>query len=109
MKFYYVEFDGEHLPIIPVLLKGRNEWVGFNTFIDTGATYSLFPLDVAEVLGVDINTSKSCSVTLGDGKQIEVYLHETKVSIANKEFCARIGFTPELGINFREFCKKQFV
>jgi hypothetical protein len=52
MKFDYVFVEGKFLPIVPIQIKMKGEWLEINAFVDTGASYCLFPADVAEVLGV---------------------------------------------------------
>jgi len=52
MRFPYVFLKGKYLPIVPLELKGK-EWVEVRAFADTGASYSVFHSDVAEILGID--------------------------------------------------------
>ena len=59
MRFSYQFFDEEYLPIIPISLKGKEEWIEFDAYIDTGASSCLFPADVAEILGLDLEKEKS--------------------------------------------------
>ena len=68
--------------------------------MDSGASYSVFHCDVAEILGIELESGKKSYVTVGDGSQIIVYIHEIKVRIGNKEFEATIGFSKRLGIGF---------
>lgn len=90
MRFNYQYFEGKFLPIITLKLKGKEEWVEFKAFIDTGASYCLFHADVAEVLGIKLEEGQKEEMTLGDGDILEVYVHNFTISIAGKEFCAKI-------------------
>jgi len=100
MKFDYHYFEGKFLPVVPIKLKGKKEWVEFIAFVDTGASYCLFKADVAELLGLKLEDGEKTEMVLGDGKIIVVYLHKINVNVADKEFPAYVGFSKELGINF---------
>lgn len=54
MKFDYRFFEGQFLPIVPIKLKGKEDWMATKAYVDTGASYSLFHTDVAEILGLNI-------------------------------------------------------
>ncbi len=100
MKFNYQFFEGEHLPIIPISIKRKEEWIDFDAYIDTGASTCLFPADVAEILNIPLEKGEVKKVILGDGNTITVYIHSLLISLAGKEFVAPIGFSKGLGINF---------
>jgi TPP-dependent trihydroxycyclohexane-1,2-dione (THcHDO) dehydratase len=99
MKFPYLEFEGKYLPIVPIKIKGR-EWVEFQAFVDTGAGYSIFMYDIADVLGIDAEKGKKEFVKIGDGSFIEVFTFKLRVMFAGKEFNAKIGFSRGLGVGF---------
>jgi len=100
MKFKYTEFQGKLLPIVLIRLKGKKEWVKFRAFVDSGAGYSIFQAEMAEILGLKLEDGKENYVTVGDGSQIKVYIHRVKVDLAGQEFEATIGFSRHLGIGF---------
>lgn len=99
MKFPYIPFEGKFLPIVPIKLKGK-EWVEFNVFVDTGASYSMFHPDRADILGINFRRGRKEYIKIGDGSFIAVYLHEILVSLAGEEFKAEIGFSENLGVGF---------
>ncbi len=99
MKFMYQLWEGEDLPIVPLTLKGKEEWIDFDAYIDTGASFCLFPADVAEILGVRLEEGEIRKMLLGDGNALTAYLHNLPVSLAGKEFLAPIGFSKGLGTN----------
>lgn len=101
MKFPYLEFDDKFLPIVPIKLMGKNsEWVEFKAFVDSGAGYSIFAFDIADVLGINAETGNKEFVKIGDGSFIEVFTFKLRVIIADKEFDAKIGFSRGLGVGF---------
>ena len=100
MKYHYQFFEREYLPIIPLAIKGKKEWVDFNVYIDTGTSFCLFPANVAEILDIPLEKGDVKKVVLGDGNTLTVYIHHLPISLAGKEFMAPIGFSKGLGINF---------
>ena len=100
MRFPYLQFDDKYLPIIPVKLKGVEGWVEFKAFVDSGAGYSIFMFDIAEVLGIHLERGEKEFVKIGDGSFIEVFTFKLRVMIDEKEFDAKIGFSRGLGVGF---------
>ncbi|UCG69158.1 MAG: hypothetical protein JSV09_15460 [Thermoplasmata archaeon] len=99
MNFPYIFLEGRYLPIVPLELKG-NEWIELRAFVDSGASYSIFHADIAEILGLDFTKGEKNYMTVGDGVQIPVYTHDVKVHFSQQEFTAKIGFSNKLGIGF---------
>lgn len=102
MKFPYIKFRGRFLPIVSIWLKSDKfkEWVEFKAFVDSGAGYSVFQAEMAEILGLGLEDGKKEYVTVGDGSQIIVYLHKLPVKFAGHQFDATVGFSRHLGIGF---------
>ena len=99
MNFPYKKLAGRLLPIVPIELKGK-EWISYDSYVDSGAGYSIFHSDVADDLEIKLEDGEKIYITVGDGSQIIVYLHKILVRIADKEFVAKIGFSERLGIGF---------
>lgn len=104
MKFPYVELRGRFLPIVPVEFND----VEFYAFVDSGASFSIFHTDIAEILDIKMEYGEKVFVTVGDGSLIPVHIHELKVRFAGKEFAARIGLSRKLGIGFDIIGRKDF-
>jgi len=100
MKYEYQFAEGRFLPIITIKLQGKNGWINSTAYLDTGASYSLFHTDIAEILGIPIEKGELSEMTVGDGNTLKVYLHKIKVQIADEEFFATIGFSKGIGIGF---------
>ena len=99
MNFPYIFLEGRALPIVPLELKG-NEWIELHAFVDSGASYSIFHSDIAEILGINYLEGEKTYMTVGDGEKIPVYSHELNVRFNEKDFIAKIGFSNKLGIGF---------
>lgn len=99
MIFDYLFFEGRFLPIVPLRIKGKEDWIEFKAFVDTGASYCLFHADEAEVLGVELEKGEKDEMIVGDGNALVVYIHTLTFAIAGKEFQAKIGFSKGIGVN----------
>jgi len=109
MKFPYTQKLGKFLPIISLRIKDINrKWVVFDAFVDSGASYSIFKEEIAEILGLEMEDGEKIHVTVGDGSSITVYLHKAEVKISEEEFKANIGFSKQLGIGFNILGRKDF-
>jgi hypothetical protein len=99
MIFPYIFLEGRALPIVPLELKGK-EWIELHAFVDSGASYSIFHADIAEILGIEYTKGEKNYMTVGDGEKIPVFSHDINVRFNEMEFTAKIGFSNELGIGF---------
>ena len=106
MKFKYKFFEGKFLPIIIFKLKGKTELVEARAYIDTGASYSLFHADMAEILGLKLEEGIKHEFIVGDGDILKVYLHKVKMSLAGKKFIVTVGFSKEIGVGFNILGRK---
>ncbi|MCH8070071.1 MAG: hypothetical protein IID16_12520 [Candidatus Marinimicrobia bacterium] len=102
VKRPYLKFRGRFLPIVSIWLKCNDdkEWVEFKAFVDSGAAYSVFQAEMAEILGLSLEDGKMEYMTVGDGSQINVYIHKVRCKLADQpdepaseEFEATIGFS----------------
>lgn len=86
-------------PIIPLEIRANSgEWIEFHAYIDSGAGFSVFHSDHAEVLGVKLEKGRKIFFTVGDGARIPAYIHKIPVKFADKEFIAEIAFSKNLGV-----------
>jgi len=100
MKYPYIQHAGKFLPIVPIELEGKEEWLEFNAYVDSGAGYTIFHAWATEALGIKLEKGKVDYVIVGDGSQIKVFIHRIKVRLAETEFEIMIGFSERLGIGF---------
>lgn len=109
MRFpYFRVAPGYFAPIVPLKIYGRSGWVSFEAYIDSGASFSIFGADRAEILGIDYTKGKRFFLTVGDGDRLEVYLYRLRVELANKIFPAQIGFSEQLGVGFNLLGRRSF-
>lgn len=99
-KFPYSSYKGLKVPLVPIRLQGENGWHWVWAYVDSGATYSIFHSDVAARLELDFRSGKKMPAMVGDGKIIDVFLHELQVGLNENVFKATIGFSADLKIGF---------
>jgi len=68
--------------------------------VDSGAAVSIFSVNEALGLGLDVPAGREIRVTVGDGGSIPVYIHRLPVQVGMVRFEATIGFSPRLGVGF---------
>lgn len=107
MKYPYIPFKNRCLPIIPLELKG-SDWVEFNAYVDSDASYSVFHSDIAEILEHRYEQGEKTYITVGNGSLITVFKHQLPVRINEQEFIASIGFSKNLGIGFNILGRESF-
>src|SRR3990170_2222472 len=96
MRFSYKSFgegqSAQSRPVIPITLRYGRRSLTCEALIDSGADYSIFGLEFAEELGIDVKTGEKASCAGIDGITHEVYLHGLPVSVDNDTFFMTIGF-----------------
>lgn len=109
MRFPYYHVNVEEFePIVTLKVLGKEGWVELEAYIDSGASFSIFHKDRADVLGINYETGQEIFVTVGDGGLLKVYLHKLKVELANEKFTASMGFSNQLGVGFNLLGRKSF-
>lgn len=109
MRFPYFQLSpNDFAPIITLKISGKESWMDVEAYIDSGASFSIFSIERAEILGINYKKGKPIHLTVGDGGLIEVYIHKLKVELANKRFIAEIGFSKQLGVRFNLLGRKSF-
>lgn len=105
MIFPYLENE----PVIPIEIQGKSGvWQQFFGYLDSGAGYSVFHKDVAEILKINIYKGRKIDLTVGDGSEIPAYVHKLPVRFTGKEFIAELSFSPSLGIGSNILGMKSF-
>lgn len=110
MRFPYFQLGPKDFaPIIPLQLFGKNGWLALEAYIDSGATYSIFNADRADILGIDYQKKgKKIYLTVGDGGLIEIYLCPIRVKVENDQWNMPIGFSKQLGVGFNLMGRRGF-
>jgi len=123
--FPYVLYRGKFYPIIPVVIEGREKTI-VHALVDSGATISLFHINIAEDIGIDLKDAEQVYLA-GIGGYVKAYIKKrvkisveelgsTMIPIAFTEYIAsdvailgRQGFFESFEITFREWERKLIV
>jgi hypothetical protein len=108
MRFPYIQERSKFLPIISLQIKSKIkiDWITFDAFVDSGASYSIFKAEIGDILGLEMEKGNKILITVGDGSLIVVYLHRLIIQIGDEKFEAEIGFSKQLGIGFNIIGRK---
>lgn len=94
------------LPIIPLTLASSNAEIRTEAYVDSGAHYSIFQMELAYLLGLNQAHAKKKNFVVGDGNHISSYIYRLKVGIADSDFIAEIAFSEKLRIGFNLLGRK---
>ena len=97
---YLKDAQGRYAPIVYLQVWTGNRWLYLQAYVDSGASWSVFHVDVAQLLGIKLNRVKRRYMALGNGSVIPIYLAHIKVRFAGAEFMAPAGFSDALRMGF---------
>ena len=97
---YMKDAQGRYAPIVYLQVWTGNRWVYLQAYVDSGASWSVFHVDVAQLLGIKLNRAKRRYIALGNGSVIPIYLQHIRVRFAGAEFVAPAGFSDSLRVGF---------
>jgi hypothetical protein len=93
MKFsyrpFFVElFDGASLsevyrPIVPILVHGPIASLLLRPLLDCGADLTLFPLDVAKAIGIELDTARVGTVGGIEGGSLDTYPGDVELELTD--------------------------
>ncbi len=98
--FPYQRWGARFAPIVPVSLFGRAHSVQTEAYVDSGALFSIFRLELLTALGLNKEEGRRHFVMVGDGGLIVGYLFRLPVQIGDVRLRARIAFSEKLNVGF---------
>ena len=97
---YLKDPHGRYAPIVYLQVWTGNRWLYLQAYVDSGASWSVFHVDVAQLLGIKLKTAKRRYVSLSNGNVLPVYLAQIRVRFAGSEFTVPAGFSDALHMGF---------
>ena len=97
---YMKDAHGHYAPIVYLQAWTGNRWLYLQAYVDSGASWSVFHVDVAQLLGIKLSQAKRRYIALGNGSVLPVYLQHIKVRFAGSEFSVPAGFSDALRTGF---------
>lgn len=104
---YYRDQGGSYFPIIPFQLSLKDKVVDTAALIDSGAAISIMRVDVAEQLGIAVESGKEIFLG-GVGGRIKGYLHNLDVEVAGRKFAMPVVFSREYLVSFNLLGRSSF-
>jgi len=109
MRIPYLEIEkGTFAPVVRLEMLSPERWIETEAYVDSGASYSIFKPEVADMLKINFLKGHKNFLTVGDGGLIPVYLHNLRVRFAGYEFNSSVGFSDKLGVDFNLLGRASF-
>ena len=92
--------------MIPVLLKWSGMSLQSEAYLDSGAFYSIFKVDIAAELGMDLSRAKERMFVVADGSFIPAKIVKIPIEIGARRKIAEVAFSDRLNIGFNLLGRK---
>lgn len=99
IRFPYLRIGNDSYPVIPIRLHGPDGGILTRALVDSGARISLFQADLAQAIGVNVESGEPIYLE-GIGGRILGYTHTLTCGTDGHTFTGRIAFSGELLISF---------
>jgi predicted aspartyl protease len=97
---YLKDAAGRYAPIVYLQVWTGNRWLYLQAYVDSGASWTIFHADVAQLLGIKLSQGRRRYMALGNGSVIPITLHRIRVRFAGVQFTAPVGFSDSLRVGF---------
>ncbi|MBI2885039.1 MAG: hypothetical protein HYY15_02575 [Candidatus Omnitrophica bacterium] len=97
---YLKDASGHYAPIVYLQVWTGNRWLYLQAYVDSGASWTIFHADVAELLGLKLSAKNRRYMSLGNGNVIPVLVHRIRVKFAGAELSVPVGFSETLRVGF---------
>ncbi len=97
---YLKDSNGHFAPIVYLQVWTGNRWLYLQAYVDSGASWTIFHTDVAQLLGIKLSKAHRRYMSLGNGSVLPIYLRRIRVRFAGGEFLVPAGFSDALRVGF---------
>ncbi|MBI4340905.1 MAG: hypothetical protein HY598_01325 [Candidatus Omnitrophica bacterium] len=97
---YMKDAQGHYAPIVYLQVWTGNRWLYLQAYVDSGAAWSIFHSDVAQLLGMKLHTTRRHYMSLGNGSVLPIYHARIRVRFAGEELLVPAGFSDALRVGF---------
>lgn len=105
---YKKSFFGDLNPIISVQLFYGRTSMDYEVFIDSGAEISVFNLETARALGIDLKMSQRRKIRGVTGHSQYCFIHEIHIQVGDVKFPLKVGFMEGLDESYGIVGQKGF-
>ncbi|OGX27188.1 MAG: hypothetical protein A3J51_00865 [Omnitrophica WOR_2 bacterium RIFCSPHIGHO2_02_FULL_45_21] len=99
LEFSYLRKGEQCFPIIDVKAQYKKKALTIKALVDSGASYSVFRLEIADYLGIKLEKGKAFYLE-GIAGRILGYLHIISLIIGNKTYKCKVVFSREFTVSF---------
>src|SRR6266516_7704998 len=93
MRFAYKRYSDAHArPVIPVRVAASDQWIDYEVLVDSGADISIFDAELAERLGINLESGEHATIFGATGSAQDVYIHPVELTVGPRTFGARVAF-----------------
>ena len=87
-------FSGKplYLPLLTIVVRHQEKKRKLLALVDSGADACLFPRDVAEILGIDVEAGRRANLTGIGGNRIPFFFHEIEILFDRYQVRTQAGF-----------------
>ncbi len=105
--FPYKLVNKRYIPVIPLILHGSTKSkIRTEAFVDSGATYSIFSMDIAKTLMLNLENARKQYFVVGDGSSIPAKVIKIPIRIGEEKFLSDLAFSEKLNIGFNLLGRK---
>ncbi|MBU4298961.1 retropepsin-like domain-containing protein [Patescibacteria group bacterium] len=98
MKFYYKKYGpGILRPVIRIEIIYKNLSVPYEVLIDSGADFCIFDAQIADILGINVESGEKNEVAGITGVNAPIYFHDVTIKVGGWPFKIRAAFLREIG------------
>jgi hypothetical protein len=93
-------------PLVPLTLISSQRSIQSEGYLDSGAFYSVFRLELLSRLGLQPRQGKARYMVVADGSFIPVHIFRLPVEMVGQRFITEIAFSDRLGVGFNVIGRK---
>ena len=109
VEFHYLkDATGRYAPIVYLQVRAENRWLYLQAYVDSGASWTIFHTDVAQILGIQLTRARRHTMILGNGSVIPIVIRRLRVRFAGREFTVPAAFSDALKIGFNVLGREGF-
>ena len=107
IKFPYSYRKQQLFPIIPVTVSIESYDISTDALLDSGANISVFRQEIAECLGLQIESGEEILLH-GLGGRVMGYIHEVTMEVEQISFPCKVVFSSELTVGINLIGRQDF-
>ncbi|MFL5328588.1 MAG: hypothetical protein ACJ8C4_06705 [Gemmataceae bacterium] len=86
MRFDFVPYGGSWMPLVPVVFgSGKRKLPPMGALVDTGATHSILPLEIAPELGIEIEAGDGVVMQVAGAGQLKMFPSQAPIDFVIRD------------------------